>query len=86
MKIYELYFNLNPLAIVQSLQKSPGVRRTVIYERLKKFVEIHECTRINNRLKVSLHSKDATLIPNCRTRDILSKITFIKFHYISHTS
>lgn len=53
MKIYVLYFNLNPLAIVQSLQKSPGVRRTVIYDRLKKFVEIHECTRINNRLKVS---------------------------------
>ena len=53
MKIYVLYFNLNPLAIVQSLQKSHGVRRTVIYDRLKKFVEIHECTRINNRLKVS---------------------------------
>ena len=53
MKKYVLYFNLNPLAIVQSLQKSPGVRRTVIYDRLKKFVEIHERTRINNRLKVS---------------------------------
>lgn len=39
MKIHVLYFNLNPLAIVQSLQKSPGVRRTVIYDRLKNLLK-----------------------------------------------